>query len=109
MRRLFTIAALLLLVGANIWLYRWFSVSPDARTARPYAQKFARELQSDARFTDVQVRVLELGSKGPVYIQGRVRSDVDAAKLRRRFDALGCPVGVSWQVAVVTNQTGDTR
>jgi hypothetical protein len=109
MRRLLTIAALLLLVAASMWLYRWFSVSPDARTARPYAQKFARELQSDVRFTDVQVRVLELGSKGPVYIHGCVRSDVEAAELRRRFDALGCPVGVSWQVAVVTNQSGDTK
>jgi len=108
MKRLIAIVAVLALLCVGIWLYRGRS-SPDARTAKPYAKEFARQLQSDARFPNVQVRVLEFGSKGPVYIQGSVRSEADAAELRRTFDALGCPVGVSWQVVVDTNMDGGVR
>ena len=81
----------------------------DARTAKPYAQQFTKELEKDARFAKVEVGVWELGSKGPLYVRGAVSSETDAVELRRKFDALDCPVGVSWQVAVVTNQSGDTR
>lgn len=81
----------------------------DARTAKPYAHQFAQELRKDSRFMNVEVGVWELGSKGPVYIRGTVPTDSDVAELRRKFAALGCPVGVSWHVAVVTNQTGDKR
>ena len=108
MSRLFTIVAVLALLVLGVWLYRG-RISPQARTARPYAQQFAQHLQTDARFTNVQVRVWEIGSKGPVYVHGRVRSDTDAAELRRTFDALGCPVGVSWDVVVDTNLTGGMR
>jgi hypothetical protein len=102
MARLFTIATVLALLVLGICLYRG-RISPQARTARPYAQQFAQHLRSDARFTNVQVRVWEVGSKGPVYVHGRVCSDADAAELRRTFDTLGCPVGVSWDVVVDTN------
>lgn len=68
---------------------------------------FAKLLQTDGRFTNVQVFVFELGSKGPLYVSGRVRSDADDAELRRSFDALGCPVGVSWQVRMDTNLSGE--
>ena len=108
MTRLLIILAVLVLLGAGICFYRGRS-SADARTAKPYAQQFAQELRKDARFMKVEVGVWELGSKGPLYIRGTVRSDSDAAELRRRFDALGCPIGVSWHVIVVTNQTEDAR
>lgn len=108
MTRLFTIAAVLALLVLGVWLYRG-RISPQARIARPYAQQFAKYLRSDARFTNVQVRVWELGSKGPVYVHGRVRSDEDAAELRRTFDALRCPGGVSWNVIVDTNLIGGVR
>jgi broad specificity phosphatase PhoE len=108
MTRLLTIVAVLVLLGVGIWIYRSRS-SADARTAKPYAQQFTQELHKDARFAKVEVGVWELGSKGPLYVRGAVSSETDAADLRRRFDALGCPVGVSWQVAVITNQIGDTR
>lgn len=93
----------------------WLSVygctlsSPDALAAKPYVQRFAHQLQQDNRFSGIEVGVWELGSKGPVYIRGRVRNDSDAAELRRSFDALGCPAGVSWQVVVDTNMSGGTR
>ena|SRR5438552_13893135 len=108
MTRLLTIVAILALLGVGIWSYRGRS-SADARTAKPYAQQFAQELQKDGRFAKVEVGVLELGSKGPLYVRGTVSSHLDATELRRRFDALSCPVGVSWQIVVNTNQTGDVR
>jgi hypothetical protein len=83
--------------------------SPDAAVARPYAERFSQQLRQDARFGSVEVGVWELGSKGPLYVRGRVRSDSDAAELRRSFDALGCPVGVSWQPVVDTNLSGGAR
>src|SRR6478736_5583763 len=100
MMRPLTIVAVLALLGVGIWLYRGHS-STEVRTAKPYAQQFMQELQKDARFGKVEVGVWELGSKGPLYVRGAVSSDTDATELRRKFDALGCPVGVSWQVAVV--------
>ena len=104
MRRFFLFSfAGLALAGATIWLMHWFDVSPAARTARPYAREFASKIENDARFTNVHVRVLELGSKGPVYVTGTVRNDSDLTDLRRTFDSLHCPVGVSWQIHVVTN------
>jgi hypothetical protein len=93
----------------------WLSVcgcnqsTPEARTALPYAKRFAEQLQQDSRFSNVEVGVWELGSKGPVYVRGRVRTDSDAAELRRSFAALGCPVGVSWSVVVDTNLSGVRR
>src|SRR5438132_1291324 len=108
MTRLLTVLVVLALLGLGVWLYRG-RTSPDARIARPYAQQFARQLRSDNRFAKVDVGVWEIGSKGPLYVRGRVRSDSDAADLRRRFDALGCPVGVSWQVVVDTNLSGGVR
>lgn len=109
MRRVVTILGLLVLVGVSVWAFRWLSVSPQARTGRPYAEKFALQIQQDVRFTNIQVRVWEVGSKGPLYVHGRVRSDSDAADLRRSFDALGCPVGVDWDVGVDTNLSGGVR
>ena len=83
--------------------------SADARAAQPYVRQFAEQLRQDGRFRAVEVGVWELGDKGPVYVRGRVRSDSDATELRRSFDALHCPVGVSWQVIVDTNISGDTK
>jgi len=108
MTRLFTVLAVIALVSLGVLLYCG-RISPEARAARPCAQQLAQILRSDARFTNVEVRVWKLGSKGPLYVHGRVRSDSDAAELRHSFDALGCPVGVSWQVVVDTNLTGGVR
>jgi hypothetical protein len=108
MTRLLTIVAVLAVLGVGIWFYRGRS-SADARVAKPYAQQFTEELHKDARFANVVVGVWDLGSKGPLYVRGTVSSEADTEDLRRRFDALGCPVGVSWQVAVITNQIGNTR
>ncbi len=96
-------------------LASWLSVygcdrgTPEARAARPYAERFAQQLRQDGRFTNVEVRVWEVGSKGPLYVHGRVRSDSDAAELRRSYDALGCPVRVSWDVVVDTNLSRSGR
>jgi hypothetical protein len=108
MKRFLPIVTGLALLGFGIWYYRGRG-SADSRRAKPYAQQFAQELRKEARFMRVEVGVWELGSKGPLYVLGTVPSDTDASELRRKFDALGCPVGVSWQVAVVTNQIGNTR
>src|SRR4051794_12002955 len=96
------------LVSFGVWLY-FENTSPKARIARPYARKFGKLLQTDGRFTNVTVFVKGLGSKGPLYVSGRVRSEADEADLRRSFDALGCPVGVSWQVQVDTNLTKEVK
>ena len=110
MRRVFSIVALLVLVTAGlIWVTLWFSVSPAARTARPYARDFALQLQHDVRFTNIQVGFWESGSKGPIYVRGVVRSDADKTELRRKFDSLHCPVGVSWSIAVDTNRLDGVR
>jgi len=103
MRRFLFVLAGLALTGATIWLVRWLSVSPGARVARPYAREFVSRIEKDARFTNVHVRVLEYGSKGPVYVTGTVWSDCDANELHRAFDSLHCPVGVSWQLRILTN------
>ena len=103
MRPLLFILGALALAAAIICAERWFTVSPAARTARPYAREFVSRIEKDPRFTNIHIRVLELGSKGPVYVTGTVRCDADAAELRRTFDLLRCPVGVSWQFVVVTN------
>ena len=108
MKRLLTSVALLTLLGASVWVYQRRG-SADARIAKPYARQLAHELQNDARFAKIEVGVWELGSKGPLYVRGAVLSDSDASELRRRFEALRCPVGVSWQVVVNTNQTGGVR
>jgi len=92
-RRLLTILAVLALLGVGIWIYRG-RISTDARAAKPHAQQFTQELEKDARFQKVEVGVWELGSKGPLYVRGAVSSETDEAELRRKFDALGCPVGL---------------
>jgi hypothetical protein len=99
MPRLATFLVVLISCGCN-------RSSSDAAEARPYAKRFGQQLRQDGRFSNVEVGVWELGSKGPIYVRGRVRSNSDAAELRRRFDALGCPVGISWQVVVDTNLNG---
>jgi hypothetical protein len=109
MRRVLQILALSALIVAVLCLVRWFSVSPAARAARPYAREFAAQLAGDARFTNVHVRVLQLGSKGPLYVTGTVKSDADRTELRRLFDSLHCPVEIGWQVAVVTNGLDGVR
>jgi hypothetical protein len=108
MKHLLTIVVVLALIGVGIWFYRGRS-STATRTARPYAEQFAQQIAKDNRFAKVEVGVWELGDKGPLYVRGTVLSDSDAADLRRGFDALGCPVGVSWQVTIATNQAGDRR
>ena len=109
MRRVLTVLVLLVLLGLGIRLFGWLSVSRDARIARPYARELALQLQHDARFTNVEVGVWEVGGKGPLYVRGILRSDSDAAELRRRLDFLRCPVGISWQVAVDTNRLDGVR
>ena len=109
MTRALTVFAVLAPLAVGAWWLIWPHPTRAARVARPYAREFALYLQNDTRFTNVQVRIWEYGSKGPLYVHGRVRSDSDAAELRHRYDALGCPVGVSWDVVVDTNLSGSAR
>lgn len=105
MRRLLII----LIVGAAIWMsWRWFSISPAARAAKPYARQFKHELEMDPRFTNIDVHLLELGDKGPIFINGIVASDAELTELHQRFQALHCPAGVGadWNVFVHTNEIG---
>ena len=102
--RALTLLPILVLIGLGVWLYRG-RISPEARSAQSYAETFDRQLRADARFARVEVGVWKLGSKGPLYLRGRVGSDADVAELHRKFETLYCPLGVSWQVVVDTNLT----
>jgi hypothetical protein len=104
MLRALTILGVLALVGVGYYLFVWSAVSPEARTARPYAKRLIAELKEDPRFTNVTVSVSNLGSKGPLMLWGTVASDSDLEELRRRVDALGCPAGKGWNVRVRTNR-----
>jgi hypothetical protein len=103
MRRVLSVITVIGLVGLGIWL-GFFRTSPTVRSARIYARQFREKIQSDNRFTNVEVVVFELGDKSPLGIRGTVKSDSDSADLHRTFDSLHCPVSTSWYVTVVTNQ-----
>jgi len=120
MSRALTIVAIVVVVGLAAWVgpnvaryirdeVHWGDVASDMERARPYARQFALQLQQDARFTNIEIGVWGHGNKGPLYVRGRTRSDSEAAELQRSFDALHCPVGVSWQVVVDTNMSGGSR
>ena len=97
MRRALTVLTLILLFVVGLWL-AFFRASPLVRSARIYARQFKEKIQSDNRFANIEVVVFELGDKSPLGIRGTVKSDSEAADLRRTFDSLHCPVGVSWYV-----------
>jgi hypothetical protein len=87
---------------------RWFSISPAARAAKPYARQFQQELETDPRFKNIDVHLFELKDKGPIFISGIVTSDADLAELHQRFQALHWPAGVDvhWNVFVHANEIG---
>ncbi|HLX95751.1 MAG TPA: hypothetical protein VKU37_08400 [Verrucomicrobiae bacterium] len=100
----------MLIIAASGWmLWKWFSVSPAARTAKPYARKFAKQIKSNPRFAGIRVGVLKFGNKGPIYVRGTVASDADRTDLRRQFETLRCPVGSDWDVFVHIDPFGATR
>lgn len=109
MRRTLIIVVLVALLLVGAWWLLSPKPTPAARAARPYAREFALQLQHDTRFTNVRVGVWDFGSKGPLWVRGIVGSDSDATELRRRFDSLRCPVRVSWNVDVDTNQDRGAR
>lgn len=107
MRRCLTILTLAVLLGVFLWA-AFFRPSPTVRAAKNYAKEFSQKIQSDDRFTNVNVRVIELGDKSPIWISGTVRYESDAAQLHQIFDSLHCPPGinrVSWNVSIATNQS----
>ena len=93
--------ALLIVAAIVIWFFESRG-SLEIRTPKRCAREFSEYVHQHDRFSNVTIRVLEIGSKGPLYVSGNVASDREAAELRTQLIAM-CSVGVSWQIVVDTN------
>jgi hypothetical protein len=108
-KALAVVASLMLLFFVGLCLENYlndtYHLRARRRAVRPIARELSRDIQHDVRFTNINVSILDLGDKGPLYIGGAVQSDADLDELHRTLDSLHPPPSsVDWSVLVVSNE-----